>query len=412
MPGQAAELELLEQLAPGCSYADAVTQLLAVVRTQLGMSCAWASEFVDEQQVLRFVDAEPGYDAPTPGSVLPLSGSYCARVLDGRFPTVIRDTRAVPEAGLLDVTAHVGIGAYVGVPLVGRAGHVTGMLCAVDEGPVPALGPRDADALRLVSSLLHDLQRRALDVAEVRSEQERIAGALREVIAGAGRYAVLQPVVEIATGRVVCAEGLTRFTTHSPVQDAPRTTAQWFDDAARLDLGDELELAAAASVLDLVDSVPDGVSITVNLGPSVLLGPQLARLLQDRPLDRLVLEVTEHARVDDYDALRAALDPWRSQGLRVAVDDAGAGYASLRHVLAVHPDLVKVDMALTRGVDADPARQVLLSALAQMARESGIGVIAEGVETQGELDAVVACGIPMAQGYLLARPSREPDWVL
>jgi EAL domain-containing protein (putative c-di-GMP-specific phosphodiesterase class I) len=114
--------------------------------------------------------------------------------------------------------------------------------------------------------------------------------------------------------------------------------------------------------------------------------------------------------VQDYDALSAALRSYRRAGLRLAVDDAGAGYASLRHVLAMQPDLVKVDMALIRGADTDVARRTLLSALAGFAADTGCGLVAEGVETTAELDAVHSCGITLVQGFALARPSATPAW--
>lgn len=419
MPGDAlgtrlpSDLDALEMLTDGTSYSDAVHQLLAVVRTQLGMQVAWVSEFVGSDQVLRFVDAAEGADAPAEGSRLPLGGSFCARVLDGRFPALIPDARSVPEAALLDVTAELHIGAYVGVPVLGPHGVAVGMLCAINDGACPALSERDLAALRLLVQLLHDLQARALSAAEAEREQERMQRALRAVVAGEGRHPVLQPVVDLVTGRAALAEGLTRFTAASPAAiegQASRSPAQWFDDAGRLGLRTELELSTAVAVLDLLDDVPDHVSLSVNLAPSTMLGGGLMRLLDGRPLHRVVVEMTEHAPVDDYDLLAATLQPYRDGGLRVAVDDAGAGYASLRHVLSVRPDLIKIDMALIRGCGEDLARRTLLNALADFADATGCRLVAEGVETDSELRAVAACGVHLAQGYLLARPSRLPQW--
>lgn len=419
MPGDAlgtrlpSDLDALEMLTDGTSYSDAVHQLLAVVRTQLGMQVAWVSEFVGSDQVLCFVDAAEGADAPAEGSRLPLGGSFCARVLDGRFPALIPDARSVPEAALLDVTAELHIGAYVGVPVLGPHGVAVGMLCAINDGACPALSERDLAALRLLVQLLHDLQARALSAAEAEREQERMQRALRAVVAGEGRHPVLQPVVDLVTGRAALAEGLTRFTAASPAAiegQASRSPAQWFDDAGRLGLRTELELSTAVAVLDLLDDVPDHVSLSVNLAPSTMLGGGLMRLLDGRPLHRVVVEMTEHAPVDDYDLLAATLQPYRDGGLRVAVDDAGAGYASLRHVLSVRPDLIKIDMALIRGCGEDLARRTLLNALADFADATGCRLVAEGVETDSELRAVAACGVHLAQGYLLARPSRLPQW--
>ena len=402
----AAELEALAMLTAGTSYADAVHQLLAVVRTQLGMQVAWVSEFIGSDQVLRFVDAAPGAAAPAEGSRLPLSGSFCARVLDGRFPALIPDSRGVPEAALLDVTAELRIGAYVGVPLLGPGGLAVGMLCAVHDTASPGLSERDVQALRLVASLLHDLQQRAVSAADAVEERRRTRKALTAVVDGRGRHPVLQPIVDLVTGRAVAAEGLTRF---AGPQD--RSPAQWFDDAARLAMREDLELATAAAVLDLLDGgVPDSVALTVNLAPDTLVGNRLGELLHGRPLHRIVVELTEHAAVTDYEALFAALGPYRDQGLQLAVDDAGAGYASLRHVLAVRPDLVKVDMALVRGADGDLARRTLLAALAGFAQATGCRIVAEGVETEAELQTVARCGIDLVQGYALARPSEAPAW--
>lgn len=127
---------------------------------------------------------------------------------------------------------------------------------------------------------------------------------------------------------------------------------------------------------------------------------------------RVVVEVTEHAAVGDYDTLLAELADARAAGLRLAVDDAGAGFASLRHVLLCKPDLVKVDMALVRGCDGDPVRQTLLRALLDFAGSMGADVVAEGVETTAELETLRICGVTLAQGYALAHPSASPPWSL
>lgn len=414
-PAARLDLRQLTDIAAGDGYADAVQRLLAVVRTQLGMQAAWVSEFVGDRQVMRFVDAEPGAAAPEAGASVPLSHTFCARVLDGRFPALIPDARAVPEAALLLDSASLHVGSYVGVPLVGPAGAAVGMLCAVSERPTPSLSERDVAAMRLLAELLHDLQRRALSASDALEERDRLRRALTTVIDGRGRHAVLQPVVDLTLGRAVAAEGLTRFTAVSPVRrpDAPeRTTAQWFDDAARLGLRQELEVAAAESVLDLLDAphVPSDVALTVNLGPETIVSPAFSELLSDRALDRVVVEMTEHAPVSDYELLHSVLRSYREDGLQLAVDDAGAGYASLRHVLALRPDLIKVDMALTRGVDADVARQTLLLALASFAGSTGCRLVAEGIETRPELDTVRACGVELVQGYVIARPSTDPRW--
>jgi EAL domain-containing protein (putative c-di-GMP-specific phosphodiesterase class I) len=404
----AGDLEALGRLTPGTSFADTVHRLLAVVRSQLGMQVAWVSEFVGTDQVLRFVDAAEGAQAPAEGTTTPLSGSFCARVLDGRFPTLIPNSRQVPEAALLDITAELRIGSYVGVPLIGPSGIATGMLCAISDRATPALSERDMVTVRLLAQLLHDMQQRAMTAANAAEERERLRRSMSAVIAGSGRHAVLQPIVDLATGQGVAAEGLSRFDAAELGRRAP---AQWFDDAGRLGLRPQLEVAAAGTVLDLLDDgLPSVVSLAVNLAPDTVLSPHFDTLLTGRALSRIIVEMTEHAPVDDYDELCDVLRPYREQGLRIAVDDAGAGYASLKHVLTLQPDLIKVDMALVRGCDRDLARRTLLSALTDFAEATDCRLIAEGVETEDELRAVAACGVHLAQGYYLGRPSRHPEW--
>lgn len=236
----------------------------------------------------------------------------------------------------------------------------------------------------------------APELAEVRA---RITAA----VAGENRCTVLQPVVDARTGRVAGAEALSRFTT------APDRPDLWFADAERVGLRVELELAAASDALAWLRR-PDGpVVLSVNLSPRAVASPGFPRLVSAVDPARVVVEITEHAAVDDYAVLRAALAPARAAGLRLAVDDAGAGYASLRHVLQLHPDLVKVDTSLVRGIDADPAQQALVACLVAFARAIGGCLVAEGVETQAEYDTVARLGVQLVQGHLLARPA--PGWV-
>lgn len=387
-------------------YADALRRLLRILRTQLGMQVAWVSDFVGTRQVFRYVDADAGVLAPLEGSSLPMSSSFCARVLDGRLPAVVPDVRTEPAVALLEVTEALRIGSYLGVPLRDADGLAVGMLCATSATPTPSITTRDVEAMRLMADLMRGLQLRALTEDDLRERRDDVQALMARVVAGEGRYPVLQPVVEITTGVVVVAEGLSRFTVDG------RTPAQWFDEASRVGSREALELAAAGDLLDLLDGslVPPEVGVAVNLGPTALLGPEVATLLAGRDLTRVVVEITEHAPVLDYAELRAALAPYRAAGLRLAVDDAGAGYASFLHVLALRPDYVKIDMGLVRGLHLDPARRALVGALVAFADEAGCQVVAEGVEAHEELEALRRLGVHYAQGFLLAAPSAAPAW--
>ncbi|HWI04340.1 MAG TPA: EAL domain-containing protein, partial [Acidimicrobiales bacterium] len=122
------------------------------------------------------------------------------------------------------------------------------------------------------------------------------------------------------------------------------------------------------------------------------------------PGNRIVLELTEHTRVGDYGALIEGLVRSRSEGVRIAADDTGAGYSGLHHLLRLRPNVVKLDIGLTRNIDEDPVRRALASALVAFAAEIDAVLVAEGVESVGELRSLRALGIPAAQGYRLGRP--------
>ena len=116
-----------------------------------------------------------------------------------------------------------------------------------------------------------------------------------------------------------------------------------------------------------------------------------------------------HARVDDYPALKAALAVFRERGFRLAIDDAGAGFASLRHIVLLHPDFIKLDMTLTRDVHVDATRRALVVALVAFGSQIGARVVAEGVETPEQLATLLEAGVHFGQGFYLARPQALPD---
>jgi EAL domain-containing protein (putative c-di-GMP-specific phosphodiesterase class I) len=134
------------------------------------------------------------------------------------------------------------------------------------------------------------------------------------------------------------------------------------------------------------------------------MSPELGPTLGDHAT-RMVLEITEHEAIEDYAALATALEELRTLGVRIAIDDAGAGFASLRHTLLLRPDMLKVDISLTRDIDEDRAKRALTSALISFADEMGMAIVAEGIETEAELETLVSLGVPFGQGYYLAKPA-------
>ncbi len=230
----------------------------------------------------------------------------------------------------------------------------------------------------------------------------RTAGALSEtriraIIADRTFQPVFQPIVDLATREVVGYEGLTRFADGTQPDEI-------FTEAARCGLAIELEAATLEAILDASASLPSPAWLNLNVSPElVVVGQPLASILR-RWGGQIVLELTEHTEVTDYPALRASLDRL-GPNVRLAVDDAGAGFASLRHILELRPDYVKLDRALVRQIHRDPARQALVAGMVHFAGKTGAILIAEGVETDPEVYEVQRLGVALAQGYRLGRPA-------
>lgn len=238
-----------------------------------------------------------------------------------------------------------------------------------------------------------------------RRPQDRLARIRRVLANRESMHLVFQPIFDISSGRMVGFEALMRF-----VEEPYRPPNEWFDEATRVGLGTELEVEAVRRAVQHVPEVPDWAYLSVNVSPETLPTSALRVVLEETPLDRLVVELTEHAVVHDYLRLGRALRLLRERRLRLAVDDAGAGYASLRHIVRLAPDFIKLDAELTRGIEKDPARRALATALISFASETEAVIVAEGVETIDELRALKGLGVPFAQGFFLARPAPLPTY--
>ncbi len=379
-------------------YLEAVQRILEFARLQASMDVAWMSSFVDGAQVFQSVSSSGDGRAPEPGSSLPYASSYCARVLDGQLRPLVRDARHDLRTRDLPMTDVLDIACYVGAPIIGGNGEVLGMLACISHTRRPDMSERDLATVALLAQMLGDLSDRS---TKVFARRDGVRHRIASVVAGEGRRVVLQPIVDTATGVSIGVEALSRFD-HPPQPDG------WFAEATLAGFGLDLELACARSALDTLARADLPELLNINFSPAALLSPLLTPLLAAVDRTRIVIEITEHAPVEDYESLNKALAPHRAAGARVAIDDAGAGYASFRHILRLAPDFIKVDIGLIRDIDSDPIRQALITALGTVAGTAGARLVAEGVETQAELDTLFALGVPLAQGYLLCKPTRAP----
>ncbi|MGZ8438947.1 MAG: EAL domain-containing protein [Candidatus Limnocylindrales bacterium] len=227
--------------------------------------------------------------------------------------------------------------------------------------------------------------------------------SLRGVLKARSFHPVFQPIVELASREVVGYEALTRF-------DSGQRPDLCFADAWSVGLGPELEFATLTVAVEAAMGLGPGVFLDLNASPRLLAYPELLRDVLSSAGRPLVLEITEHETIDDYDALRDAL---RGLGrdVRVAVDDAGAGVANFGHIIDLRPDFVKLDISLVRQVNANLGRQAMVVGMRHFSRTAGCRLIAEGVETAEEADTLTSLGVEFGQGYLFGRPEPIEAWV-
>jgi EAL domain-containing protein (putative c-di-GMP-specific phosphodiesterase class I) len=375
-----------------------IEELLDAARVALQMDLTFLSHIEDGQQECEYVSKRPGGLTVEPGLRVPSDGAYCTVMLAGDAAHAVGDVRNHPVLGPMPVTAALGVGAYCGVPVHLPDGQLYGTLCGLDPEVRTDLSDDQVTVLRTISSLLgHQL-------SQLRREEGHRQARRQELLAliepGALRM-VAQPIVDVGAQQLAGYEALARFT-RSDGQPLPPDVA--FAQAADVGLGLVFEQAALTSALQLLPALPQDAYLSVNLSAAGLTSSAVVQQLAAAPLHRLVLELTEHEAVEDYDRIVGALSALRGAGLRLAIDDVGAGHSSLRHILQLDPDMIKLDMSLTRDVDTDVARRAMVASLVGFAKQLDISLVGEGVETAAERDTLLQMGVCFMQGYLLGRP--------
>ncbi len=370
--------------------------IIHLLRQHLGMDVAFLSEFAHGRREFRYVDTDESDCPVCCGKGDALEASYCQRIIDGRLPELIPDVDDFPMAKALPVTQELDIKSYIAAPIRLADGSVYGTFCCYSHMPDRSLNERDLALMHVCAEMAaKQIDRERLEAQQQREIEERIRNALTQN----GVSMVFQPIYTLADRRVVGFEALSRFADR---RDRPPDV--FFHEAHAVGLGIALEAKTIGLGLCGLQAFTPEVYVSVNISPETILSPAFPDIFRDIPLERVTLEITEHAAVDRYQEIADVLRPVRARGLQLAVDDAGAGYASFRHILQLEPDRIKLDCSLTKNIDRDPARRALIAAFVRFSEDTGASLIAEGVETEKELEALLQLGVAKAQGHFLGRP--------
>jgi EAL domain-containing protein (putative c-di-GMP-specific phosphodiesterase class I) len=376
-----------------------IAELLRTAKNALGLSLTFLSRLDGETQTLEVVESTIPFFRD--GQTQPQATSLCQAILDGKLPSVIPNVAKLPEAKRLPAARFPRIRSYVSVPVSLSDGTLYGTFCAAGFTADNDLTKRDRALMEVLASAAATIIEPGV---QERRREAAIRGQLQPVIVAGGPSIVLQPIVALADGARVGSEALSRF------------PAEWgkppdevFGDASSIGIGVELELlavrCAAAYVADITGY------LAVNFSPQTLLDQRCLDLLRELPPERIVVELSEHDRVQDYESLFTVLEPLRAHGLRLAIDDVGAGFSSLRHILLMAPDIIKLDRSIVAGVASDEVLQTLVRSLVNFGHGAGASVVAEGIESRVDAVALRSAGVDFGQGWYFARPGAPSDLV-
>lgn len=321
--------------------------------------------------------------------------TLCQAALDGEVPAVMADVSQYPAAMKLPAASFPRIRSYASKPIVLSDGSLYGSLCLAGLTRNRDLRPRDAELLGMLAEAAAVIIEPGL-AAMGRTSQVR--QRIDQVIAAGGPRVLFQPIVDLASRHRVGAESLSRF----PAEWA-QTPDVVFAEAFTIGLGEQLELCTIEKAAQAIQQV--GGYLSINVCVPTLKDPGFGELMGRMPLSRVVLELTEQHAVEDYEHISAVLNPLRREGLRLAIDDLGVGYSSFKHLVALAPDVLKLDRSIVSGVQDDPLLASLIRSLVSFAVAAQAKVVAEGVEESAEADMLTDLGVDYGQGWLFGKPA-------
>lgn len=357
---------LLVDQQSNASIEAKLADLLALVRKHLDMDVAFISEFINDERVFKVVDNPSENQIVKVGNADPINETYCQKITDDKLSPIITNTNANPITKAMPVTEKLGIGAYIGVPINLSNGKLYVTFCCYKSHHDESLNDRDLSFLNIISEIATGLIEKNLSKSISRNHAK---SAIEQIISDNDISIYFQPIFSLKNNKVAGFESLARFFT-TPY----KTPDVWFKEAKKVGLNETLEMLAIKNAVTNIAKFNNSTYIAINCSPSHILSGALENTLQNIDCTRLVLEITEHSPISDYEKMRTSLTPLRKRGLRLAIDDVGAGFSSFQHILELEADIV-----------------------------------AEGIETEEELNSLRKLNVDSVQGYFIGRPAAIND---
>lgn len=392
---------LLVEQQSNASIEAKLADLLALVRKHLDMDVAFISEFINDERVFKVVDNPSENQIVKVGNADPINETYCQKITDDKLSPIITNTNANPITKAMPVTEKLGIGAYIGVPINLSNGKLYGTFCCYKSHHDDSLNDRDLSFLNIISEIATGLIEKNLSKSISRNHAK---SAIEQIISDNDISIYFQPIFSLKNNKVAGFESLARFFT-TPY----KTPDVWFKEAKKVGLNEALEMLAIENAVTNIAKFNNSTYIAINCSPSHILSGALENTLQNIDCTRLVLEITEHSPISDYEKMRTALTPLRSKGLRLAIDDVGAGFSSFQHILELEADIIKLDISLTQNINTDDRKFLLAKALCGFAKAIDCTIVAEGIETEEELNSLRKLNVDSVQGYFIGRPAAIND---
>ncbi|MBJ7538711.1 sensor domain-containing phosphodiesterase [Marinomonas transparens] len=391
---------LSEKKAPTAATMEELEGIVSAIRVYLKMDIAIISEVKDDNLYFRYLDASPTSTFPQSKAPHPYQNSYCRALVEGLIPGLIQDTFKHPTACKLPSTQMFHIGSFVGAPIYLEDGALYGAIYCFQNKSDNTLNDRDLSIITYFSDLIG----KTLDShSKQKHKHHEVENRINTILDNNFITMHYQPILDLTTNDISGYESLARFNSDPYV-----TPDIWFEEAQLVGMGEKLEMLAVKSALKLDYYFRDhNRYLSINTSPDYILSGALEKTIGHLACNVLI-EITEHQPIADYQAFQKALSPLRREGVKLAIDDVGTGYSNLTHILELEPDIIKLDLSLTKEIHMDRKRCALASALCTFAKEIQCEIIAEGIESAKELHTLKELGVNKGQGYFIGRPAPLP----